>query len=790
VSEGPTVTPPERESSPQQRIDVAAQSAYRSNDAPIQPFRVDTSLPFNNRLVIAAENIAMTNARILTNLGEMKTMFSQFNKDSARVNQFREESTQRGRVPGAASTFAPVDPRELTDIERIRALTRIRELHEIPEGLSARAADQLRASRLEALGLGERQGRTLQVGADRFSGEQIDQVLQRARGQIKEPLADNLERLASSIEQSAMQSTRESVVPRTVMERLRSRGMEFWDFANPLNVMNTVAKLTGGQHAVSGRGVTPRMAPTTVPGTVAAEGAEALPAAGGLAKSAGMIERLMAGGGLGGVLSRVGLAAVIPGIGEAAIAAAVVPEILHRLPGVNRLMQLRQGVISLEDTGALTGEGRGAGLAAIREARDLRGGVIESTFHGVLHPFDPITNEIATQIVTSVRTQGFTGRQGRAIEQATASLYRDLRLPIDQTTQLLTDAVRQGGESLQQITREMHGFDDAAHQLQMNINEYAQAISTTAQTLRQGGAGPLATQFAQSFVAGLPRSLRTPEGISTVQQAMQTNAPFIMARTGLMPWQLGTPQALPQQFSAFEATLRQQFGMAQGRTLQERANFASMFLPAFQGMNPLQVRQLMERIQQGRGPGSVAALDQVRHAYSRRVEGLAPLQRQMSAFDLVSRGRAWAAAHGIGDEEWDRITHSFTHDHDSRKSMFRLPRAFLDTSRLSTSRLRALRQETIDKLSGTLTDKQRQELQKHIGDRHWSFDQAIHRYELSRGRIGSGSSITDNGVTITLKGKAEKIFDLNAPNRERAYRGQQSMNTAFPNERSRFDLGF
>lgn len=775
----PVDRPTVRIPTPQERIDLAASYRARSNNAPIPSFRIDKSIALENRLVNAAESIAITNVRIMTNMDEMKSVFSKFAEDQKVVNQIRTDASS-GSVEHAATTAAHrqqlIDPRDLTDAQRIRALGR---------------AERLRGKSFEeqAKGLAElnpdwtfEQGQ-LRIGDQQYAGEHLQNALNRITGKAqRDTMKPEEEKLASSVEQGLLNWSR--AAKDTIPERLAGRGLGVWDFANPANLIKNVGGVVAGHHMP--HGVFSPRTPTTVPGRVGAA-TEGGVEAGALRSAAGPLERLMAGAGVGGLASRLALG-VIPGIGEVALGAYAATQLGQHIPGVRNLLRGRQELINLETQGALTGEGRGAGLAAFREARDLRGGIIGSQFHGLLHPFDPITNQIATEIVTSVRTQGFTGRQGRDFQRQVASLYRDLRLPIDQTTQLLTDAVRTGGESLGQIANEMHTFDDAAHSLQMNINEYAQNIATAAKSLRDAGAGGAATQFAQSLLASLPRSMRTAEGIGAVQTSMQAAAPFITAQTGVPFWQQGLERNIPSTRAAYERTLVQQFRLMPGRDDAERAAAAAQFSPIFRGMSIPQILQMVDRIQHGRGPGSVAVIEQTRQRYSNQLTRLGR-PGTMTGLEIIRMGRDQARSLGVSDAEWARI-HADARINRGWVSHQYQTRAHLDISRVPTAQLAAIRQDALNQVQGVLTKQQYSDLEKHIGDRKYAFDAQLRNIESARGRFTGGSSVDVNGVTITLKGKAAKHFDLNAPNTQAVASGRMPANQQYFNESSRLNTGW
>jgi hypothetical protein len=200
-------------------------------------------------------------------------------------------------------------------------------------------------------------------------------------------------------------------------------------------------------------------------------------------------------------------------------------------------------------------------------------------------------------------------------------------------------------------------------------------------------------------------------------------------------------------------------------------------------MTPNDAALLMDQINHGRGPGSTVALDQARHMYSRQITAMGRPQT-MQGHEIISRGHDWARTQGISESEWKSMNAIERGTLFGNKRTYKVP-GVLDTSTLPMGRVEALRRQTINALGNTLTDKEKAELTKHIGDRHWSFDKAIARYETSRGRFGSSSSVDVNGVTITLKGKAAKILDINAPNRQAVATGQMPSNQQYTTENSR-----
>jgi hypothetical protein len=535
---------------------------------------------------------------------------------------------------------------------------------------------------------------------------------------------------------------------------------------------------------------------------------------GGMA--AGMLTRGMASrygavrglAGIGGrLLGGAGIAAAIPGIGEALIAVELLRNFGRNIPIIGPgFVAARQmfGPQALQ-AGQLTGEGRVAGFQARLDAARLTpGGVatglpfiggMAATVGGILHPFDPITNEIANQIVTSVRTQGFTGDRARDLYQGIADIYRDLGVSIETTTQMITEATRAGGESLQQIVTEMHGFDDAAHDLSMNVNEYAQAVLNVSSQFRAGGAGPQATAAAQQFVAGAPRILREGGGLQAYQGAFERAAPQIAAQLGMPVQYLQLQQNVPQTLATFEDMVTREIARMPGNTPAERYANAGRFGLILRGMGVDQIQALADRIAQGRGPRGQIAMDTIREQYNTQIRGLRGHER-VSLADMSDeqRGqlgivRTMKLVHGREQTHFLNLATGKMVDADRQYRVMRdVPSGMdhLDEQAKYEAQRRDIREATLERLRSHLTRRQTRQLEKDIRERSDEFAKHLQSFTRARGPARDTIQTPFGEIRIRLSSNAKKLIRVEA--HQNAYRaGFTPPNRSFPLEDLRYD---
>jgi hypothetical protein len=460
-------------------------------------------------------------------------------------------------------------------------------------------------------------------------------------------------------------------------------------------------------------------------------------AAGALGRGAAM--RGGIGGATAGLASRAALFA-IPFAGQA----LVLTEMLNMLGlGVPAFSQIGSTVRGMRQQGALTGEGIQAGFRARMDARELRSGGLP--FAG-LNPFDPITDEIATQIVESVRTAGFTGDRARELYSSVASVYRDLGLSVETTTNMIRDATRVGGESLEQIVSEMKSFDSAAKSLGMNINEYAQSVQDAATGFRAGGAGASSTALGQQFVAGAPRILREGAGFQAYQGIFERAQPFLAARLGIPQQYLGLEQNVSAVMPAFEAQIKDEINRMPGENLAEKAANASRFGILLRGVDVPQIEELVKRIGEGRGPTGQAALGNVRSDYNQRV--MRSMRGEVRVGDVYRMGRGQPMGdvlreHNITEEEYRRIQQLGVEGKLDARVQTRGSMENVNRDELAHHRLTAL-----NRLRGVLTPEQRGELQRHLRERGYNFAERLQAFENQGRQVGD--SVNVNGVQISI----------------------------------------
>ena len=532
---------------------------------------------------------------------------------------------------------------------------------------------------------------------------------------------------------------------------------------------------------------------------------------GNLARRGGVVGGI--GRGAAGALGGAGaMGDLIPGIGEALIAVGLLQHFGRDIPiigpGIAQGQQMvneRFGREALA-TGQITGEGRGAGFQAQQAAFGLTpggqfgtiagynlaglpvvGGIARKV-GGLLHPFDPITNEIADEIVQSVRTQGFTGPRANELYKGVADVYRDLGLSIDTTTKMITEATRNGGESLRQIVTEMKSFDTAAKDLHVNINDYAQSIMQTSEMFRAGGAGASATQMAQQFVAGAPQILRSGAGLQSYTQAFQNATPILSAQLGLPQQYLQLQENQGQVLPAFETAMDEEIARMPGQNTAEKAANASRFGIIFKGMGVDQITAILRQNASGRGPLGQARLTNIANQYGQAAQRL--------------QGTRLASLRSLSQSQMERRGYHISNIDERGRPIYETAQGKTvnldqqvtvqgDIHDANTRQLASIRQQAINQAVSQhlLSKKQQQELEKHVGDANYGFKANL--MKLTRqGGTGNNEINTPFGrIIIQMKGKAEKAFTATVEQNQRAVQyGNAQSNQQYPYSDSRFTL--
>jgi hypothetical protein len=172
-----------------------------------------------------------------------------------------------------------------------------------------------------------------------------------------------------------------------------------------------------------------------------------------------------------GLLARLGIAG-----GAAGFAAAAG---LWSPAAVYGMYRLGQQVNAQQQAdlrvGQLTGEGRGAGIAAMGINIPLLGTIGGEA--GALRgsPFDLVGNKEAREIVAGVRGQGFRGDEARGLEESIRGVVNDLGLSV-QDAVALGVAAKRVGMSTQELTTVMSTLDDTAKNAHASVGDLAKAV--------------------------------------------------------------------------------------------------------------------------------------------------------------------------------------------------------------------------------------------------------------------------------------------------------------------------
>lgn len=729
------------ENNPGNQENISQTSAGRIVGA---PRRYETATLADIATVLS--QMAAINDRLSINTEKLATFLQQHQQDSDFV---RTATGSGARVPGnLTQASALASPRLIDRYQKEQQL-----LFDELKTLDAEA----QRKRLQALGI-----RRMPEGAptDILGGP-----LSPEKGMLGDQIEDALTR---QVLREAAQND-----PKSIKEAMNLRRLQRLDLKSrltPAGLMSTIGGMFGQGGGAGGPNPHAHLDP--LKDALREERDSKLRAAGKIPTSANIGMGDKAADVLGTAAMRGGLAGGAASLALRAFApvgiALAIPEVLRRL-GINvpSLSQIPAAVRETRASGQLTGEGFGAGVGAWWQARSIRTG---GGFFAGINPFDPITAQIADEIVKSVRTAGFTGDRARQLYHSVASVYRDLGLSIETTTKIIADATRVGGESLKQISDELHGFDDAAHSLQMNINTYAESIMAVSTQLRATGAGGVATQAAAAFVAGAPRILREGPGLQQYQAAYQAAQPYMAARLGIPVQYLGLQGNLPHAFGAFEQQVLEEIGRMPGDNLQERAANASRFGIVLRGMDVPNITRLVTQFSRGRGPGETLSIERIRGQLN------AQTSRTITRRQLLARGPQWAQEHGLTSEWGDIVTAKrYQHPIDMSETV---------TYQLGSGNLETRQRAAIQRLRPFLSRPQLAQLQRLVGNQH-DFQQRIQEFEAQPRTSQGGRSVTlPNGVTISLSKNASKILRLDT-NKEQVYQGTRPSSRQFDSERDR-----
>lgn len=225
-----------------------------------------------------------------------------------------------------------------------------------------------------------------------------------------------------------------------------------------------------------------------------------------------------------GVISRLrsvshnpqaGLTGILGGILHNPIMAARValPELAPIFAGYEAVNLLKSQFYGTRQLGQITGQGFGAGLGARIEQFSL------GNSFGGLNPFTPISGAVAASIIRGVREAGFSDSIAHALDNSVANVVANVGLPVDTTIKFFSDAMRDGGESMAVVSKELQSFGRNAHAAGESITDYTQRVSDLAGAFRAGGAGAGATALAGTLTNIFSQAQGFSQG-----QAQQLNA--------------------------------------------------------------------------------------------------------------------------------------------------------------------------------------------------------------------------------------------------------------------------
>lgn len=201
--------------------------------------------------------------------------------------------------------------------------------------------------------------------------------------------------------------------------------------------------------------------------------------------------------------------------------------------------------------GQLTGEGRGAGLAAggINLPVFGRIGGEASALRG--SPFDLIGNKEAMEIVRGTRGAGFRGAEARNTEEAIANMVNDLGIGVSDAMAIAIPAIKDAGISTSDLAEQMSTLDDTSKSSRIGIQDLTKSIGELISNLatQSRAVASTATGTTQNLLGQFQGTLagRSPGTFSALQQGTQREA--LAQLSGFAPFEAYTPQ-FSQNFQA------------------------------------------------------------------------------------------------------------------------------------------------------------------------------------------------------------------------------------------------
>lgn len=183
-------------------------------------------------------------------------------------------------------------------------------------------------------------------------------------------------------------------------------------------------------------------------------------------------DEAMGGARAGGLMARFGAGAAAGGLGVLASLwspAAIFAAYKFAQQGIHDYQTATR-------TGALTGEGAGAGLAATGVAVPLLGHIGGEAQHLRGNIFDLVGDKEAMQIVQGVRGAGFRGGEARGLEESIRDMVNDLGVGVEDAMKIAIPAIKEAGMSTDQLSEQMKTLDDTAKSAHISIGDLTTAV--------------------------------------------------------------------------------------------------------------------------------------------------------------------------------------------------------------------------------------------------------------------------------------------------------------------------
>lgn len=755
-----------------------------------------------NQMVNVLNEIRYLNDRIRINTESTATYLKAHVQELQTITDTTPADNLRKTVPGTKENEKAQDSFQ-DRLAKPNVQQRIEERHMAERRAVLGGTSEERLQQLTNLGMVDDAGNVSLPGGKRLTPTQLEQIAEVHQGKrdvssLDQELQQSAHKFSDVLDKRLLDTHKDEIRRMQGLENLQSGGLR-------------PGRLLGmfGMHHGLGPTVPPGMSTTVGTGVAdifsrrsfstklgdllasasekrAAQGAEAglgTKALGGIADT--LLKRMAVGG--------------IPVIGEVLLAGTLLKEFGKNIPGVSQFEQMASAGRRFRQSGQLTGQGVEAGFEAWRQAGVISPGGVASRIpiiggvvgiaHRILHPFDPMTQQIADEIVQQVRTAGITGDQAMNIERSIADVYRHLGLNVQEVNQMIIDSTRRGGESLRQITGEINTFGNAAHDLTMNVQSYAQSVMASSQMFRSAGAQSRSTALAQTFVASAPRILRDGQGLADYQALYQRAAPQIAAQLGLPQQYLNLPQYANRTMAGFEQTMARELARMPGATPGERAANASRFGILFRGMPVDEILALQRQIASGRGPESQvrlgAIISRMQGQLSGEVRRTTALGSHLSPEQMARLGIHESITHralrGIGGHE----THHFI---DAQGNIVDSKRFDVqgDIRTVSSQSIRRAREWALNQARPLLTRNQIQDLTQHIGDRNFNWTREFQRVARRGGPQANAINTPFGEIKITLDKNARKVIRADVQQNNYRY-GYVPPNRSFPQEDFRLD---